>query len=333
MDNDSDTDMGKDDPRQPGALPEPIIMFHNGTPPRGDAIAQALESASELLKPEVITVQAPDGTQALAYVDGNGLHFVTEKELDQFREFPRYRSGTAVMLDLDSFIAHVKRNANADTAIFADNNRAAPKLTAILDYHLAGSAGAARFGRHRTTHAFPLSDEWLAWTKNDGEAMKAIIFARFLEDHIIDVVPPGMVHLTDSARLFVDSLGGPSKIADPAKLMDIARNLTIHESSLVKQVHNLSSGETQVEFQSEHQDQAGQKVNLPTMFVLGIPVFKGGEGYQIIARLRYRKTGADIVFWYEMWRTDIVFDDAFDGAIKKVETETSQPVFIGHFEA
>jgi uncharacterized protein YfdQ (DUF2303 family) len=310
----------------------PIIHLHTPEAPRGDAISQALESAGEFLKPDVITVEAPDGTLALAYVDADGFHLVPDKDLDQYRDNPRHRSGNAVMLDLNSFIAHVIRHAKPSTVIFADNNRAAPKLTAVIDYNGEGADGQARFGRHRTKHDFPLSDEWKAWNKANAEPMKMVEFARFLEDHIIDVLPAGLVNVTEATGRYIDILGGRDKIADPGRLMDIANNLSINEASIVKQVNNLSSGETQVEFQNEHNDSAGQKIKLPTMFVVGIPVFNGGQGYQIIARLRYRKNGPEIVFWYELWRTDLVFDDAFDGAVERVRVETSQPVLIGHPE-
>jgi hypothetical protein len=73
--------------------------------------------------------------------------------------------------------------------VFADDNRKAPSITAVLDYHKRGGPddGGQRFGRHQARHLLPLSDEWKAWAELNGEAITMPNFARFLEDHIVDV--------------------------------------------------------------------------------------------------------------------------------------------------
>lgn len=68
---------------------------------------------------------------------------------------------------------------------------------------------------------------------------------------------------------------------------------------------------------------------MPSIFLIGIPVFNNGPFYRIAARLRYRKNGGKIVFWYDLWRTDRTFDHAFSEAVERVKVETDLPVFIG----
>jgi hypothetical protein len=65
------------------------------------------------------------------------------------------------------------------------------------------------------------------------------------------------------------------------------------------------------------------------MVVLNIPVFKSGELYQILVRLRYRKQAGGVVFFYELWRDDRVFDHAFDEAAERLSGATSLPLFRG----
>lgn len=350
------------DPRQPGAEPGPAagpdprvfasFLGSLGGPRRsihevgvnGSVIEQTARFVDAHLKPEVdiVDVPEPGDNQAVVILTRTGLEVVDPAEFDQWRTNPRFRGGTATLLSLDSFIAHVNRFGDHDTVVFGNNDRDRPTLTAVLDYHRAdrfnevGEAetpgrvvGEARFGRHRSAFAFPLADEWLAWRKMDKQVMKMSGFAAFLEDHIIDVIPGHLVALGDEEQTFMAALGSRGTIADPSRLMDLATGLQINERNAVSEVVNLGDGTGQVSFQSEHVDAAGNKLTIPGLFVIGIPVFRGGERYQIIARLRYRNTHEGIVFWYELWRLDRVFDHAFNGAVERVQIETVAPVLLG----
>ena len=114
--------------------------------------------------------------------------------------------------------------------------------------------------------------------------------------------------------------------------MELSRGLQVYESSAVREVVNLSSGEGQISFQSEHTDQHGVPLKVPGLFLIAIPVFRNGPLYRIAARLRYRKN-AGLVFWYDLWRIDRTFDHAFDEALGRVRAETALPVMLGKPEA
>jgi uncharacterized protein YfdQ (DUF2303 family) len=237
------------------------------------------------------------------------------------------------MLSLDSLIDHVNRFKDADTVVFADDSRSAPSMTAVLDYHRAGASGDPRFGKHRSLYAFPLSDEWKAWSKANAEVMSMADFAAFLEERIIDVlfVEPGE-ELPEDVQRMLDALGSGA-VASPNKLMELARGLQINESAVVQEAVNLQSGEATIRFQAEHTDQNGAPLKVPSIFLIGIPVFNNGPLYRLAARLRYRKNAGKIVFWYDLWRTDRTFDHAFTEAVQRVKIETELPVLIGKPEA
>lgn len=111
---------------------------------------------------------------------------------------PLQRKGTAKLTTLQSVIDWANRFKNADSVLYAQNEGAAPCLTCIADYHLAGpsqidSAGfetTARHGHHRATYSFPLSKQWQAWLKVSGAAMSGVEMGTFLEDNILDVIDP-----------------------------------------------------------------------------------------------------------------------------------------------
>lgn len=301
----------------------------------GSVIEQTAAFVEEYSKPTLVEVTDPlSGATAILVQSRDGQSKALPRDVfDDYLDKPLRRTGTASLTDLSSFIAHVLRFADSDSAIFASDDRSRPSLTSVFDYHKVGAIADAGFGQHRATFAFPLSDEWKAWQAKNAIPMKMDEFAAFLEDRIIDVMPSTLVSLGDEASRFVETLGGMGRVADPAKLMELSKELHINEASTVRTAVNLSSGEGAIEFASEHMDAAGQKLVVPSMFVIAIPVFKNGDPYQVIARLRYRKQGGTIVFWYELWRTDRVFDHAFDESIEKVKEETELPVFLGSPEA
>ena len=53
-----------------------------------------------------------------------------------------------------------------------------PSLLAVYDYNHGGEKGDPRFGQHRASYSFPLSDEWQAWMRAGAlEAMTQEAFA------------------------------------------------------------------------------------------------------------------------------------------------------------
>jgi uncharacterized protein YfdQ (DUF2303 family) len=329
MDDTNNTDAG-----QPEA--ETIYANVTTTPPRGDTIERIQELVETNLKPSLVDITDPlSGVTALGTADKDGLHPIPASFFEDYLDAPRFRRGTATLTSLDSFIAHVNRFKGDSTAIFADENRTAPKLTAVLDYHAAGADSDPSHGKHRTLFAFPLSDEWKAWHAVNGKPMGLREFAEFIEDRIADIELPSERDLTDDQRKLVDKLGGVERIGTPTGLYELSKGLHVNEGNTVAEAVNLSSGEGSINFIEQHNDTRsadGRSIIVPTTFVLVIPVFRNGAYYQVLARLRYR-TKPTLTFTVELWRTDKTFDHAFDEAVKKAEAETSVPVFLGAPEA
>lgn len=339
----------------------PMMLGAGGKPLRtADGVGPLLSSTAAFvemnLKPDLVTVTEPEtGVEVLAYVDRAGVHALPDDFFDEARDAPRFRRGTATMTSLDSFIAHIKRFGDEDTAVFANDNRIHPSLTAVLDYHRADvthSAASAtdgvgggvaaiqsqreqgdfRHGRHRTEFAFPMSDEWLAWKQSNAKTMTMEEFARFMEDRVLDVAEIGAV--PKSAERFVEMNGGPRNIADWALLTKLAKGLTIYENAIVTNATNLASGVLQLTiWESQEAEVEGIKIDVPTMFFIEIPLFREGVLYRIPVRLRHKKGRGSITFSYELWGHERAFKDAFGEAIDKVQAETSAPVFYGSPEA
>jgi uncharacterized protein YfdQ (DUF2303 family) len=299
-----------------------------------DAIAEVAQLAAET---QILTLADDDDSglppiRIAAVPKGTTLTSL-KKFFDEFAAAPERRKGTAKFLDLASFITHANRFKDEHSAIFANPTLPNPTLTVVLDYHPKGEPDAennARYGEHRGEYLFPVSPEWKAWKGQSGVGMTQAEFAQFLEDHLVDVVDAGTA--LESARAFASSIG--LAYASPAKLLELSRGLTVRVDTKVRNVQNLQSGEASIMFEATHQDEAGAPLKVPGALLIAIPVFRGGDVYQIPARLRYRVRDQRGLSWsYDLHHADRVFDHAFTEACEKAATETGLPVLVGYPES
>lgn len=298
----------------------------------GLLIRESVEAAGELARVEVTNVADPrDNTEAPVVVSHHGVTVVDPSIFDKYRTTPIDRVGTAKLTTLESYIEHSNRFKVESSVVFACDDMAHAKLITIFDYHAGiDSGGATANLKHKAEYAFPFSDEWKAWHGKNAEPMSMAQFAQFLEDRIVDIDANGEP-TSDEAKAFVTAING--KLASPSKLIELARNLQVYENSTLKEARNLSSGEGQLTFTSEHVDADGRPLSIPNLFMILIPVFaRSPDYYRLLARLRYRKANGGVVFWYELWRADLAFEQAFTEACNQVRERTGLPLFIGAAE-
>lgn len=291
-----------------------------------------IDFARQNVTPQVITVTDGKGLAApvLVLPNANGLTASSVKAfLNDYRERPERRAGVATVGDITSFAEHVKRFADTDSVIFANPDPAKPSLVAVLDYHRAGATADPRFGAHRTSYPFPLSDEWKAWKNKNGVALTQKEFAEFIEDRIADIADGYSV--SDSSLQLAGKLGGT--FASPSKLVELSREFSVREGAAVKQATNLSSGEAQISYVTAHTDDDGKPLKVPSLFLIQIPVFRADAPYEIAVRLRYRVKEGKISWFFELYRADKVFDHAFNEACAKASSLTNLPVIVGTPEA
>lgn len=298
-----------------------------------EAIAKLVRAEA---KGEIIEINGPEGAVQVnrrALPGGGDVLESVKKLADEYLERPERREGVARMHTLASFSAHVNRFKDDQSALFADRNDGTPRLLAVLDYHTANDEngeGHARFGRHLSAYAFPLSDEWKAWQdSNDGEWSQED-FAEFLEDRVQDVADPAE-GVGERAGEFSRLVG--CQFATPSRLLELSRGISVKVNASIKQVVRLASGETTVAFSTEHADERGEPLRIPGAFLINIPVFRGDDRYQVCARLRYRMSGQRLVWSYSLSKTDAIFEDAFTRAAQQAQTDTGLPLFFGLPEA
>lgn len=299
-------------------------------------IGALIRDAVKRQAPQVIQVKDPASGNEIPVLlkpTGNGAMEIAGLDaiVSQWRSAPARTKGVAKLADLASFTAHVNRFKDDGSALFADP--AAPSLTGMLDYH---KADAPRFGEHRAAYYFPVSREWKAWTEGNGEAMSQADFAAFLEDRIQDVGEPPLEDTggtakpsPDDEKLLTVARRVGARYGGPQRLMELSRGLAIKADVVAASAVVLQTGEGQLEFQESHTDKTGNRLSVPGLFVIQIPVFDAGPLYRLPVRLRYRLSAGRISWHYDLWHHERAKDDAFREQCEKAAADTSLPLFYG----
>lgn len=300
--------------------------------------AQAVaDIVTEHVKPQVLTLarplgaaelagqyNTPAGVEVLVLPEGLEAHSI-KKYFDEHKSAPDRREGVAKLFDLESFVAHANRFKDEGSALFANPSVSNPAIRCVLDYHPAGASAAPRFGRHIGLYEFPLSDEWKAWTSQNGKGMGQKDFAVWLEDHVLEILSPEKAG--EIAKQLAEQVG--IEFASPAKILELSRGFSVRSNAKVKQVNNLATGEVQVQYATEHQDEQGAPIKVPGGFLVALPVFRGGAVYQLGVRLRYRLQHGEVVWFFDIHRADRVFRHALDEACASAKDQTGLPLFLG----
>lgn len=295
----------------------------------GQEIRSETDAARSLVeayhKPEIIKVPRGTSEEATVLLAPSGMQV---RDVDEFLESrlenPRRREQTARLDDVDSFIAHIERYKGPTSTVFVDKLGEAPKVVAVYDDH-APQDGKAGWGEDVATYAFPISKPWQAWVTKRPQSLTQAQFAGWIEKNLGDVASPA--NAGPKAKEFGELFG--VEFASPSKLLELSRGISLHVNERVTQAVNLSTGEVQLNYESQHQDKAGAQIKVPGAFLLAIPVFERGVLYQLPVRLRYAHGGGQVTWSFEVHRSDAAYDDAVAEAVKRIGEETKLPVFHG----
>lgn len=245
---------------------------------------------------------------------------------EAYRLKPREKSGSAKALTLATFISLTNRHKTEHSVVFADTTWTKPSFTAVIDYHPNISGGSADNGKHRVRYDFPLSEEWQAWVKQDGEVMDQMDFAIFLEDRAIELSSP-----TDAEKIALER-DFSTTVATPSELVQLSRGLKVRVSSTVEAEHTLASGAGEIKWSEQHQGADGTPLKVPGVFLLAVAPFFAGEKMRIPVRLRYRPSGGKVKWFYQIYRPDLHVTERVQSDLNTVATETALPTFEGNPE-
>ena len=233
-------------------------------------------------------------------------------DLEKHLPAPRSTHATALMGDVDSFLAYVARHADERSVVWCqfDPQTYALNFTAVIDEHARGGAG---WRRHKASFTPTLSHEWMTWTKHAGTnaAKEQLEFAEFLERNEGDIAA---------------AEGLPSS----AEMMKMATNFEVTSEKRLRSSVRLQSGAIQLEYIDKEDEATVQQMRLFERFAIGIPVFRRGVGYRLDARLKHRVSQGKAKFWFELIRPDRVHEAAALELVDRVRTGIGQtPLLLG----
>jgi len=316
-----------EDPRTPGPkLPGPSTI---------EMLSNLGRKASDITVENIETKGLGEGLPPIVPVgwDRDNQRFLSLRtEIESYRERPERRTGMATMQTLQAFYGLINRHKGQNSAVFADLNWRKPEFTAVIDYHHDGVTDKDKPHlpqnlNHRIYYPFPLSEEWKAWIAGDGKPMEQGDFAALIEDRIAEISAPNETEKDELEDLF------KTAIADPFEIVQLSRGLKVSVESAVGRMVTLQTGETEMIFEEVHKDGGGQKLIVPGLFMLSLPVFFRGEKQRIPVRLRYRANGGKVTWLYQMWRPDTYVTEAVEKALDVVRVETGLPAYEGSPEA
>ena len=265
------------------------------TPTTKVSIAESMLAAGSALVAPV----APEADSRFVVVpDGYKV-----EDIEKFLVAPARARGTITAETPEAFIAYYNRFVDEDASlVFARTEDF--NVTGIIDWHAPGDQAA--FAEHRVVYEAPRSDEWQIWTGMNGKPMPQADFSRFIEDNVKDIREP-----------------------DGADVLEVARQLEVKKKVEFASAERLSDGQREFTYNEEVEGSTRRgQMRIPEEFKLGIPVFIGGELYEVIARLRYRIDGGQLRLWYDLYRPHEIERDAFGVVVEKIDGEVNTPVLM-----
>lgn len=222
-------------------------------------------------------------------------------EFPHLRELPKRIAADPNLHSMGSFLQYWAKFQELDSVVFFDRSKAT--FYAIFDYH----SEIPGWCTNRAHYTCPLSPQWEAWVKNSGKGMSQTEFAYHIEANLPDIVSPS-----------------------GAEMLEIALSLEGTTTAAWKRAQRLDNGTVQFQFMEEIKGSAGREGQLaiPASFSIGIPVFRGGDAYQIEVAFRYRIRDAQLSLSYELVRQARIQEAAMDDLFKIAGQTISGPQLV-----
>lgn len=235
----------------------------------------------------------------------------TKHDLEQYLPAPRRTKATATFATVGSFLAYIHRHRSPSSVVWCDFNPQTYALgfTAIIDEH---DKGLPAWRGHRALFAPDFSAEWKAWKGSDTKPKEQVAFAEWIQEHDEDI------HAAE---------GYPSAL----QMLTMATEFASNGERVLKSAVRLQSGGVRMHYVDTDDEATVQAMTMFEKFMLGIPVFHGGTGFTMAARLKYSVRSGAVSFRYELVRPDRVHEHAAMKLIEAVREGLGEtPLLMGN---
>jgi uncharacterized protein YfdQ (DUF2303 family) len=261
------------------------------------------ETVAELARasvaaPQVITT--PGGREFLIHpTDYEHTDVTPPNKMDVL--MPKGIKQAVTLQNAEALITYLNRFKNADSLLLADV--ADSRIVAVLDYH---AKDKAQLTDHRATLALPFSEEWKTWTGINGQLKPQLEFARFVEENAPDIKAP-----------------------DAASLLEAVRDLQAKRSVNFVQAVRTASDNENFEYTDNTEARSKGELELPTRFLLSIPVYFGDSDVEVPAFLRWKLEDGKLLLGIKLHRAEHVRQAAFQLIVTDAMEKTGVMAVFG----
>lgn len=235
-----------------------------------------------------------DGSELLLTPAGYQYFDVTAKNARPVN-LPKRIEQTVSLQNADALVEYLNRFKGDTSLLFGDVN--ANRVTAAIDYH---GAAAPSLVSHRAILDLPHAEEWKIWSGISGKLMPQLEFARFVEENAPDIKAP-----------------------DAASLLEAVRDLQARRTvNFVKAVRTASDNES-FEYTDNTETRSSKgDLELPTKFLLNIPVYFGDPPTEVYAFLRWKLDEGQLNLGIKLHRLEHIRQAAFKLIMTQVSDHT-----------
>lgn len=198
--------------------------------------------------------------------------------LERYRDKPSTMHRTVEFRQASEFVDYLDR--------FGEVNRSAGfasirplRVRVLIDY---GDAACPLWGMHRAEFVPDYSPAFTAWQAHNNKPMSHGEFADFVEVRLADFVTP-----------------------DSATMLEVSTGFQATGKSSFSSAVRLQSGDVQLSYAQEVRGTVRQsELEVPSEFMIAVPVYEFHAPIHLNARLRYRVKDGDLRLWYEFDRLD-----------------------------
>lgn len=245
-------------------------------------------------------IKTDDGKTFLIHPEGFDCRDVTPTNALEVLP-PKIIEQAVTLQNADALVAYVERFKGVGTLMFADID--ASRIVAAIDYHGTDKPSLVR---HKGTLALPFSEEWKIWREIDGKLQQQLEFARFLEENNPDIKAPAAADLLEAVR-------------------DLQARRQVN---FIKAVRTSSDNEN-FEFTDETEARTRDGIELPTQFVLSLPVYFGEPPTELRAFLRWKLDDGKLMLGIKLHRAEHVRQASFKAIVTAVVERTGVDVIYG----
>ncbi|SDD94059.1 Uncharacterized conserved protein YfdQ, DUF2303 family [Bradyrhizobium brasilense] len=228
------------------------------------------------------TVKTESGREFLVLPAGHTQHDVTPpNSLDVHR--PKNIKQAVTLQNADALIEYLNRFKSTDSLLLADI--AQSRIVGALDYHAPDKAALVE---HRAILDLPYSEEWKIWTGISGQLQPQLEFARFIEENAPDIKAPAAADLIEAVR-------------------DLQAKRTVN---FIKAVRTSSDNEN-FEYTDNTEARTKGELEIPTRFLLSVPVYFGDPPVEVPAFLRWKLDDGNLKLGIKLHRAEHIRQASF----------------------